>query len=420
MASASGALVRALCTRESIAMGCEQRRALRLVGTLLVGWGLVACGSDSKDDPEMSLYPGPGTTMTGFTGAGGTGTSTTTTGAGSTATGAGVTAGTSAGTATGTAGGMTTGIPMGAAGTGGTAGTSGATIEVVAGPEVDMTAEASGMAEDAGMETPAGGGAAGPSGIPAESNCLEEVSDYFGEGPFSYSEARAGSVKMWVPDVPAGCKVPVIHLANGTGGTCGSYQRVLNRFASQGFLTTCYESGQTGAGTQGVEAFEAALQMYPDLAAQALGSTGHSQGGQAAFTVLQQSEAKWGDSYRYAGLAMEPASGFGAQPRGESWQSMYSKIKSPMFMFSGTADTLVSARWVQQGFDALDDSIEAYNWSARGATHIPTPQEETMEVGVPWFRWKLLNDQAACKAFKDLTNGMRWSVSDEQNPESCM
>lgn len=89
------------------------------------------------------------------------------------------------------------------------------------------------------------------------------------------------------------------------------------------------------------------------------------------------------------------------------------------FMFSGTSDVLVSASWVQRGFSALSDSIEAYNWSARGATHIPTPQAETIEVAIPWFRWKLLGDQAACRAFKALPMGSRWSVSKEQNPESC-
>jgi hypothetical protein len=38
---------------------------------------------------------------------------------------------------------------------------------------------------------------------------------------------------------------------------------------------------------------------------------------------------------------------------------LYSQIRSPIFMFNGSADTLVSASWVRQGFDALDDSVEA-------------------------------------------------------------
>jgi hypothetical protein len=36
-------------------------------------------------------------------------------------------------------------------------------------------------------------------------------------GPFEFELKIDGDVFMWVPKVPAGCKVPVTHLANGTG-----------------------------------------------------------------------------------------------------------------------------------------------------------------------------------------------------------
>ena len=136
-------------------------------------------------------------------------------------------------------------------------------------------------------------------------------------------------------------------------------------------------------------------------------------------------EAKWGDSYTYAGLAMEPASGFGTQPAGGSWQSIYAKIKSPMFMFSGdsaggTSDGLVSIAWVQQGFDALSKTIEAYHWTGVGATHIPTPVLQEQEVSIPWFRWKLLGDNAACQFFKKMPDDKtKWKVQKEQNAAPC-
>ncbi|HEX5656686.1 MAG TPA: hypothetical protein VFX59_05795 [Polyangiales bacterium] len=279
-------------------------------------------------------------------------------------------------------------------------------------------------APDAGVggEKDGGGSTSNDTGKPPASSggsCLDGITDYGAKGPFKFSAKPSGSIKIWVPEVPAGCKVPVIHLANGTGANCGNYQKVLDTFASHGFLTTCYESPQTGAGTQGLMAFKTALETYPELADKRFGSTGHSQGGQGAFTVLQLTETEFGADAVYAGLAMQPASGFGSQPSGGSWQEVYAKIKSPMFMFSGTSDTLVSAAWVKRGFDALDDGIEAYNWSAKNATHIPTPQAETQEVGVPWFRWKLLGDQAACKAFKALAGKGRWTESDVQNAAEC-
>jgi hypothetical protein len=274
----------------------------------------------------------------------------------------------------------------------------------------------SGSAGTAGTGAGGAGGSDGPD-IPA---CLAGVTDFSAAGKFQYQARHSGTVKIWVPTVPAGCKVPIVHLANGTGASCSAYQQVLNRLASHGFLTTCYENTNTGAGTQGITAIETVYKNHADIADTKIGSTGHSQGGQAAFTVLEKAEAKWGPSYTYAGLAMQPASGFGSQPSPGPWSAVYGRIKSPMFMFSGTSDTLVSAAWVQRGFDALSDTIEAYNWSAVGATHIPTPQTATNQVAVAWFRWKLLGDNEACKAFKALPDGSGWNSVKEQNAKSCL
>ncbi|MFM2419112.1 MAG: hypothetical protein RL385_3835, partial [Pseudomonadota bacterium] len=307
----------------------------------------------------------------------------------------------------------TPGSTPGAAGStpGTTAGSDAAVATPDAGPSVP------GAAPDAGDSGTTGGSTA--PAVSGGGSCLDGITDFEKAGPFKYKAQTSGRIKFWVPEVPAGCKVPVVHLANGTGASCSNYQDVLNRFASHGFLTACYEDTNTGAGTQGVEALTKAFEMFPEIADMRIGSTGHSQGGQAAFTVLQQSEAKWGDKAIYAGLAMQPASGFGDQPAGGSWQSMYAKIKSPMFMFSGTADVLVSESWVRQALDALNDSLEAYWWSANGATHIPTPQEPTMQVGVSWFRWKLLGDKAACAAFKKLPDGNAWDERKAQNAANC-
>ena len=83
------------------------------------------------------------------------------------------------------------------------------------------------------------------------------------------------------------------------------------------------------------------------------------------------------------------------------------------------ADGLVSQGWVQDAFDAMNSATEVYFWAKRGATHIPVPNGETLEIGVPWFRWKLLGDQNACEAFKAIRNNPDWTVADEQNEEPC-
>jgi len=124
----------------------------------------------------------------------------------------------------------------------------------------------------------------------------------------------------------------------------------------------------------------------------------------------------------YAGLAMEPASGFGTQPTGTTWQALYAGIKSPMFMFSGLGtDGLVSQAWVQSAYDATSKTEEAYFWTYQGATHIPVPNGEEEAVSVPWFRWKLLGDQNACKAFKALPmTDKNWAQVAAKNDQPCM
>jgi hypothetical protein len=170
-----------------------------------------------------------------------------------------------------------------------------ASIDASTGPKTDAGVKPdtdSGTGGSTGAD--GGGGDVGPTdpGGSGESSCLDSVTDYTKDGPFKFAAKSMGAIKFWVPDVPAGCKVPVVHLANGTGASCSNYQPALDRLASHGFLTACYEDTNTGAGTQGVMAYDAAFAMFPDLAAKKIGSTGHSQGGQAAFTVLALAEAK--------------------------------------------------------------------------------------------------------------------------------
>ncbi len=293
-------------------------------------------------------------------------------------------------------------------------------------------AEAIVMAEAAEipLAPAAGAGAAQEGGTPVAGTaastiphgaCLDGITSFAGAGPFQSTTQRSGSVNFYVPTVPAGCKVPVVHLANGTGARCSTYGSTLRRLASHGFLAACYESTNTGAGDQGVEALDRAFSTFPELADNKFGSTGHSQGGQAAFTVLALAEKKYGDKLVYAGLAMQPASGFGTQPRGTTWRALYKGLKAPMFMFSGLrTDGLVSQSWVRSAYDATSPTEEAYFWARSGSSHIPVPNNETQQVAVPWFRWKLLGDQAACRAFKALpTTDNAWRPVASKNERAC-
>lgn len=275
----------------------------------------------------------------------------------------------------------------------------------------------SGSSDEGGIATVDAG-----NGDPAGA-CLAGITNYEAAGPFQYTATSSGSVKMWVPKVPAGCKVPVIHFANAAFATCSVYGDDLVRFATHGFLATCYEGSGSADGTHGMVAFETAMTMYPDLADKRLGSTGHSQGGEAAFAVLQLAEAKWGRTMTYAGLAMEPASGADTQPPGARWQTVYGKIKSPMFMFSGAAGQVVSEASVGEAYSAMNPNDEVYWWSATGATYIPVPQVPEEQVSIPWFRWKLLGDNEACNFFKSMPDNSTispgWTQLKSENETPC-
>jgi len=275
-----------------------------------------------------------------------------------------------------------------------------------------------GRAGSGGMAASVAGAAGLPLDPTPKPSCLDGLTSE-GAGTFQFEAKVSGVTKLWAPKVPSGCKVPVIHFANGTGAACNNYQGVLEHLAKHGFLATCYENTATGNDMAGLTALQAAFQVYPDLADNKVGSAGHGQGGQGALITLLRAEREWGDGMRYAGLAVAPESGSGSQVPGDSWQEAYAAIKAPMFMFSGTADQLVSESWVGQAFDAMSDDVETYWYAAIDATHIPVPVAEIKQISIPWFRWQLLGDRTACELFKRLPAGERWELRKEQSSRPC-
>jgi hypothetical protein len=392
------------------ALRVEHRALMRVVtsGVLLA---LAACGEPAQNQTSAAAQSGAGTSSPPpTTAAGAAATSSPPAVAGRTApVGPGAT---TQPAQAGTAGRSVSAANGGAGGAGATGGTGG--------PPTSTAVAGSAAAAGSGNSETSSAGAGGTSSPSGGTDCLAGITGYDKDGPFMYEAKVEGAVNVWLPKVPAGCKVPIIHLANGTGANCLVYADALTRMASHGFIATCYEDPNTGSGQQSLMAFKQTLEMHPDLADMKFGSTGHSQGGQAAFTGLQLAEAEWGDKAIYAGLAMEPASGFGVQPA-MPWQQIYAMIKSPMFMFSGLGtDGLVTQAWVESAYGALSDSDEAYFWTASGATHIPVPNGEEEEISIPWFRWKLLGDQAACAYFKAIPMmDTRWSEVASKNVQDC-
>jgi len=350
-----------------------------------------ACAADDEGDNVANAGAGGGGTADAG-GAGGGGGTAGRSGAGG------------AGGSGGAAGVMVTGGNGGGSGNGGASATGGdASID-----DVDAA-----IASDSGLD-----GGVGP--LPDQS-CLEGTTDYVAAGPFSFEAMTVGAVKVWVPSVPSGCKLPVVHFANGTGASCEIYSGALEHLASHGFLTACYESTQTGRGTQCIDAAETVYAEFPELAStQQIGFTGNGTGGTSALACAYRAEEKWGNTKILAAHALPPDLAGG--PAG--WRELFGQIDSPTFIVNGSSDGqptdgLVSEASVREQYEAFNGTVEAYWYEAVEAPHIPVPIAFIQESTVAWFRWKLLGDAAACAYMKAMPDGDRWNLQEQQNAIDC-
>jgi len=358
----------------------------RLVGRLALALASAACDASSDDGGMTPSAGGGGHGAAIATGGGGSASHAG--GAGSSATGGG---GTTAPGVSGGAGGART------------------------------DAAVADAAQDHDGSAPADSGAEGGVGPLPDQGCLEGVTDYLSAGPFDFEAVAIGSVKVWVPDVPEGCKLPVVHFGNGTGATCSTYTSALEHLASHGFLTACYESTQTGEGTQCIAAVEAVYAEYPELAStQQVGFTGNGTGGAAAYVCAYRAEEQWGDRKLIASHAVPPdVAGLVG-----GWRDLYAQVDTPVFVMNGSVDGmatdgLVSEASVRTLYEAFNERVEAYWYEGVDAPHIPVPSAFLEESAVAWFRWQLLGDAAACAYVKAMPDGERWNLQAQQNEVAC-
>lgn len=307
--------------------------------------------------------------------------------------------------------------PGQSAGAAGLAGVSGGNAGTLAGgdPEPD-----SGAPLDAGND--AGHDARVPE--PLGESCLQELSTDFTErGPFDFTatewekENDIGRIKAWIPGVPEGCHVPMVHFANGTGAPCSTYRSTLEQLASFGFLALCFDDTNTGEGTQCIDAVEMAASKLPDLISGKVGFAGHDTGGMAAFMCLYRAEEDGNAPPLLAGYAFTPAHGSGGSGD-PPWTEAYGAVDAPVLMIS-TEGGLVSEEWVGDAFEYVPATTELYQYKAVGVPDIPIAFEPMNEAIVPWFRWKLLGDRAACEYFKAMPDTETWNLVDAANAADC-
>jgi hypothetical protein len=252
---------------------------------------------------------------------------------------------------------------------------------------------------------------------------LQGLSNFTEPGPFEFAETEwqkeddVGRIKAWIPNVPAGCQVPMVHFANGTGAPCSTYKKTLAQLASFGFLALCFDSTNTGEGTQCIEAVEMAAAKLPELISGKIGFAGHDTGGMAAFMCLYHAKEDWSAQPLLAGYAFTPAHGSGGSGN-PPWTEAYGAVDAPVLMIS-TEGGLISEQSVGSAFEHVPATTELYQYKAVGVPDIPIAVEHMNESIVPWFRWKLLGERAACEYFKAMPDSEAWNLVNEVNAADC-
>ena len=230
------------------------------------------------------------------------------------------------------------------------------------------------------------------------------VASFANRGPFSTVVETPGGTACTIHR-PAtlgqnGVTHPVILWGNGTGASPSTYSALLSHWASHGFIVAAANTSNAGNGSQMIACLDFIIGQngtsssvyFQKVDTGRIGTSGHSQGG--AGTLMAGRDARV-----TATAPVQPYIRF--IPGGGRFDSRsIGQQHAPMFLVSGSADTIaVPATHQQPIFDGAPVSIV---WGTlAGATHFETPGDAGDFRGplTAWFRWRLMDDDAAQAVF---------------------
>lgn len=198
---------------------------------------------------------------------------------------------------------------------------------------------------------------------------------------------------------------PMILVMNGTGGKATKYEPQFEMYASWGFIVVGTQDKGTGTGKTTVKVLNDMLSLnedessifYHKIDTENIGLTGFSQGGAGVFNVLTKyEEAK----YIKAAVPLSPVSEYmTALATDYTYDS--SLVNCPILIFAGTEgefemDTVIPIELLNEQYDKIT-SPKAM------ARRIGMDHDHMMYSAggyvMAWFRWQLLGDEEAAKAF---------------------
>ena len=198
---------------------------------------------------------------------------------------------------------------------------------------------------------------------------------------------------------------PMILVVNGTGGKATKYEPEFELYASWGFITVGTQDKGTGSGQTTVATLRYMLEQnenpdsvfYHKIDLDNIGITGFSQGGAAVFNVL----TKYGEaSFFKAAAPLSPVSEHTAETTTD-YPYDSADVKCPIMILAGT-----SGEFETEIVIPLSELNRQYD-------KITTPKVMARRVGmdhdhmmysaggyvIAWFRWQLMGDEEAAKAF---------------------
>jgi hypothetical protein len=279
----------------------------------------------------------------------------------------------------------------------------------------DASDEATSEGDDGGAGDDGGGASTGGSAscFPAGSG-----TDFTSDGPLTPTSADNTTVSCTIfqPTVLGtnGCLNPVIVWGNGTFNTPSNYTDLFNHFASQGFIVAAADTSNAGSGQEMLACLSYIISQNTTsgspfeghIDVNHIASSGYSQGGAGALAA--------GEDKRFTTvLAVSP---YVVISLGSYDPSTYAAAQiHPLFMISGSADTVAPANNNQQPI-FMTAPVPIFWATHAGSTHFEVLSNGGAYAGpmTAWFRWKLMGDSNAEQWFEnppcDLCNASGWTV----------
>lgn len=248
---------------------------------------------------------------------------------------------------------------------------------------------------------------------------------------FDSNEEYFKKYKVWYPSSLEGGnkQYPLVIMVNGTGVPYKKYEPIFEHLASWGFVVIGNDNEAAGDGKSSSLALDFMLSLnndsksifYNKIDTEAIGISGHSQGGVGAIRAVTDFENS--NMYKTIYTASATTISMIQSWNLQGWEYDISKITIPIFMTAATgnadANTISPLKDMQQNFDDLNDSVMAIMARRKDSDHKDMLVNADSYM-TAWFRYILMNDIDAAKIFEGnnaeiINNIDNWQDVQRQN-----